>query len=275
MTTATAMKDDTVAAADGKILSKKVNGIGHLIFNNPEKRNAFSLDMGIAAAAVVEDFLADDSVRVIVLSGAGGKSFVSGADISKFEQSRATKEQVDEYNRKSDLFRQALKNSAKPTIAKIQGFCIGGGLAIALNCDIRICTEESSFGIPAAKLGIGYPSERLGQLVELCGPSAAKDLLFTGRRANAQEALRLGIVNYVVSAAELDSFVDSYAGTIAGNAPLSVLASKRGIDEYVKDADKRDVALCEKVVADCFASQDYVEGRRAFMEKRKPVFTGR
>src|SRR3954454_14115711 len=163
MTTATLTKE--TAAADGKILSKKVNGIGHLVFNNPEKRNAFSLDMSLAAADVLEDFLGDDAVRVIVLSGAGGKSFVSGADISKFEQSRATKEQVEEYNRKSDRFRQVLKSSAKPTIAKIQGFCLGGGMAIALNCDMRICTEESSFGIPAAKLGIGYPSARLGQLV--------------------------------------------------------------------------------------------------------------
>src|SRR5689334_7397 len=260
---------------ESKILSKKVGPVGHLVFNNPEKRNAFSLDMSIAAAEVLDDFLSDSAIRVIVLSGAGDKAFASGADISKFEQARATQEQIAEYNKKGERFRKLLKESPKPTIAMIRGYCLGGGMAIALNCDLRICTEESSFGIPAAKLGIGYPSERLGQLVELCGPSAAKDLLFTGRRANAQEAQRLGIVNYVVSAAELDSFVESYAGTIAGNAPLSVLASKRGIDEYIKDADKRDTALCQKVVADCFASQDYVEGRRAFMEKRKPRFTGR
>ena len=269
MTTATAVKEDS------KILSKKVGSIGHLIFNNPEKRNAFSLDMSIAAAGVMEDFLNDPAIRVIVLSGAGDKAFVSGGDISKFEQARATNEQIAEYNKKGDRFRKLLKDSAKPTIAMIRGYCLGGGMAIALNCDLRICTEDASFGIPAAKLGIGYPSERLGQLVELCGPSAAKDLLFTGRRASAQEALRLNIVNYVVPAAELESFVDNYAQSIARNAPLSVIASKRGIDEYVKDSDKRDTKLCEKVVADCFASQDYVEGRRAFMEKRKPVFTGR
>jgi enoyl-CoA hydratase len=264
----------TATATDSKILSKKSGAIGHLVFNNPEKRNAFSLDMSIAAAEVMDDFLADNAVRVIVLSGAGDKAFVSGGDISKFEQARATKEQVEEYNKKGDRFRTLLKGSAKPTIAMIRGYCLGGGMAIALNCDIRICTEDASFGIPAAKLGIGYPSERLGQLVELCGPSAAKDILFTGRRVPAQEALRLGIVNYVVAAGDLESFVDTYAGTIAQNAPLSIIASKRGIDEYVKDADKRDNALIEKVVADCFGSQDYIEGRRAFMEKRKPAFTG-
>jgi enoyl-CoA hydratase len=268
------MNTDTVMS-ENKILSQKKGAIGHLIFNNPEKRNAFSLDMSIAAADVLEDFLKDNAIRVIVLSGAGDKAFVSGGDISKFEQARATKEQVDNYTKTGERFRTLLKGSAKPTIAMIRGYCLGGGMAIALNCDLRICNEEASFGIPAAKLGIGYASERLGQLVDLVGPSAAKDLLFTGRRCNAQEALRLGIANYVVAANELEAFVDSYANNIAANAPLSIVASKRVIDEYVKDADKRDTALCARVVADCFASQDYIEGRRAFMEKRKAVFTGR
>lgn len=274
MSTATATAGET-AHAEGRILARRQGAIGHLVFNNPEKRNAFSLDMSLAAADVIEDFLADEKIRVIVLSGAGDKAFVSGGDISKFEKDRATKEDIENYNRRGDRFRQLLKGSAKPTIAMIRGYCLGGGMAIALNCDIRICTEDSSFGIPAAKLGIGYPSERLGQLVELCGPSAAKDILFTGRRVPAPEALRLGIVNYMVAKDELEAFVESYANTVGNNAPLSIVAAKRGIDEYIKDADKRDDALCRKVVEDCFSSQDYVEGRRAFMEKRKANFTGR
>ena len=257
-----------------KIISRKNGPVGQLVFNNPEKRNAFSLDMSLAAADVMEDFLADAAIRVIVLTGTGDKAFVSGGDISKFEQARATKEDVANYNKTGDRFRQLLRSSAKPTIAMIRGYCLGGGMAIALNCDLRICTEDAQFGIPAAKLGIGYAADRLGQLIDLIGPSAAKDLMFTGRRCTAPEALRLGIVNYVLPAGELEAFVDSYALNIARNAPLSVLASKRVIDEYVKDAEKRDNALTDRVVADCFASQDYVEGRRAFMEKRKPAFTG-
>ena len=265
----------TETVAEQQILSTKKGAVGHLVFNNPARHNALSLEMSMAAAEVMDDFLADDTVRVIVLSGAGGKAFVSGADISKFEKSRATKEQIEAYAKKGARFRTLLKDSAKPTIAMIRGYCLGGGLAVALNCDLRICSENSSFGIPAAKLGIGYPSERLGQLVELVGPSVAKDMMFTARRVPAPEALRLGIVNYVLAPDELEAFVENYANTIAGNAPLSIFAAKRGIDEYVKDADKRDLALCEKVVADCMGSQDYVEGRRAFMEKRKPAFTGR
>src|SRR5688572_18233754 len=214
MTTATLNTTET-ASADGKILSRKVGAVGHLVFNNPEKRNAFSLEMSIAAADVIEDFLKDDAIRVIVLSGAGDKAFVSGGDISKFEKARATKEDVENYTKTGDRFRQLLKGSAKPTIAMIRGYCLGGGMAIALNCDIRICTEESSFGIPAAKLGIGYAADRLGQLIELVGPSAAKDILFTGRRVPAPEALRLGIVSYMLAANELEAFVENYANTIA------------------------------------------------------------
>ena len=261
--------------ADDKILSSKRDGIGSLVFNNPEKRNALSPDMALAAAEVIEDFERDPAIRVIVLSGAGDKAFVSGGDISRFETERATPEQMAEYSRKSERFRSALLRVGKPTIAMIRGYCLGGGLAVALNCDLRFCSEDSQFGIPAARLGIGYGAERLTQLVRLVGPAVAKDILFSGRRLSAAEALRVGLVNQVVPAAELQSFVDNYAATLAANAPLSILAAKRVIDEIVKDKEDRDMALCERVIADCFASQDYVEGRRAFMEKRRPVFTGR
>jgi enoyl-CoA hydratase/carnithine racemase len=261
--------------ATDNILSSKRDGIGSLIFNNPERRNAISLEMSLAAADVIEDFAADPNVRVIVLSGAGDKAFVSGADISKFERDRATPEQVEEYNKKSARFRLGLRNVGKATIAKIRGYCLGGGLGIALNCDLRICTEDAQFGIPAARLGIGYGAEGLNQLVQLVGPSTAKEVLFTARRYDAQEALRVGLVNQVVSSAELDDYVEKYAAGIAGNAPLSIICAKRVVDELVKDRAERDTALCDQVVTACFASQDYAEGRRAFMEKRKAVFVGR
>jgi enoyl-CoA hydratase/carnithine racemase len=257
-----------------KILSRKDGPVGLLTFNNPERRNAVSPEMSQAATEVLEDFAADNAIRVIVLTGAGDKAFVSGADISKFESARSTPEQLEKWNQASARFRDLLRSVGKPTIAMIRGYCVGGGLGIALNCDLRISADDGQFGIPAAKLGIGYAAEAVGQLVNLVGPSAAKDILYTGRRMNAQEALRLGLVNHVLAAAELEEFVVSFAKTIAGNAPLSLIAAKRVIDELMKDPARRDNALCDRVVADCFASKDYVEGRRAFMEKRKAVFTG-
>lgn len=258
-----------------KIISRKQDGIGSLIFNNPEKRNAISLEMSLAAADVIEDFAADPEVRVIVLSGAGDKAFVSGADISKFEKDRATPEQVAEYTKRAARFRVGLRSVGKPTIAKIRGYCLGGGLGLALNCDLRICAEDAQFGIPAARLGVGYAAEALNQLVRVVGPSTAKEVLFTARRYNAQEALRVGLVNQVVPVAELDDYVAKYAAGIVGNAPLSIIAAKRVVDELVKDPEERNDALCDQVVTACFASQDYVEGRRAFIEKRKAVFVGR
>jgi enoyl-CoA hydratase len=257
------------SAPTDKILGTKKGAIGTLTFNYPEKHNAMSPEMAQAAAAVIEDFANDPAVRVIVLKGAGTKAFVSGGDISKYEHNRSTQEQLDAYNKMSSGFRDALTNVAKPTIA------MSGGLSIALRCDMRICSEDAQFSVPAARLGIGYAAESLGQLIELCGPSVAKEILFTARRYTAHEAHRIGLVNHVVQAGVLEAFVQQYADTIADNAPLSIVASKHVINEYVKDASVRNQALADKAVADCFASQDYVEGRRAFMEKRKPVWTGK
>lgn len=264
---------DTIST--DKILGMKKGAIGTLTFNYPEKLNAMSPEMSQAAAAVIEDFAGDPAIRVVILRGAGTKAFVSGGDISKYEGNRSTPEQIAAYNKMSAGFRTSLRGIGKPTIAMIRGWCLGGGLAIALNCDLRICSEDAQFGVPAAKLGIGYSAESLGQLIELAGPSVAKEILFTARRYTAHEAHRIGLVNHVLQATMLEAFVNSYAETMANNAPLSIVAAKRVIDEYVKDADQRDQALADQAVADCFASQDYVEGRRAFMEKRKPVWTGR
>jgi enoyl-CoA hydratase len=263
------------SAPTDKILGTKKGAVGTLTFNYPEKHNAMSPEMAQAAAAVINDFEADPAVRVIVLRGAGSKAFVSGGDISQYEKNRATPEQVAAYNAMSAGFRDALNNAVKPTIAMIRGYCMGGGLAIALRCDMRICSEDSQFSIPAARLSIGYGADSLAQLVDLVGPSVAKEIMFTARRYTAHEAQRIGLVNHVLQVGMLEGFVQQYADTIADNAPLAIIAAKHVINEYLKDPDKRNQARADKAVADCFTSQDYVEGRRAFMEKRKPVWQGR
>jgi enoyl-CoA hydratase/carnithine racemase len=251
--------------ATDKMIQRKDAGVGWLIFNNPAKLNAVSFEMWQATHEILDDFARDPAVRVVVVRGAGGKAFVSGADISKFEDERAEAEAVERYNANSEKAYVALLNHAKPTIAMIEGYCIGGGAGLAVCCDLRIAAEDARFAIPAAKLGLGYGLSRLRRLIDLVGPSFAKEIFFTARQFTAAEALAMGLVNRVVPVAEL----------IAENAPLTVNAVKRIVAEAMKDPGERDEALCQRLVAECFASDDYVEGRKAFMEKRKPVFTGR
>lgn len=257
-----------------RILSEKSNGVGWLTFNNPERRNAMSLDMWRRACSVMDDFESDPSIRVICMRGAGGKAFVSGADISQFEQQRQTPEQVEAYARTTGEARLRIGSVSKPLIAVIQGFCVGGGVALASLADIRIATTGSIFAIPAAKLGIAYSFDSLAQLVSLVGPAFAKEMLFTGRRFSAEEALRAGLVNEVVPESELETSVFHLATNISRNAPLSLRAAKVGIDQLMLDPEKRDLALVESSAQACFDSRDYAIGRRAFMEKRVPEFTG-
>jgi enoyl-CoA hydratase/carnithine racemase len=262
-------------ATTDKMLSRKEGKIGYLTFNNPERHNAVSLEMWEAAAGYLEDFKNDKTIRVVVVTGAGGKAFVSGADISKFEKERSSQDSVDRYNAAVDRANDAFYHFPKPTIAMIRGYCIGGGLGLALCCDMRICTDGSKFAVPAAKLGLGYHYGGLKKLVDLVGPSFAKEIFFTARQFTAAEAQMMGLVNRVLPDAELAAYVSNYAEMIADNAPLTVDSVKFIVEQTTADETRRDLDRCEALVRACFASNDYIEGRKAFMEKRKPVFTGR
>jgi len=264
-----------MTALTDKIIVEKSDGIGRFIFNQPQKHNAISFEMWQGISRAMSDFAADDSVRVIILSGAGKKAFSAGADISEFAELRATREGVEEFERGAVKAHEDLTTIDKPTIAMIQGYCIGGGAGIALCCDLRIASEEARFGIPAAKLGLAYRWDDVYPLVQLVGASFAKEILFTGRQFSAEEALQMGLVNRVVPRSELESYVGEYAERIASNAPLTVRSAKRTIGEALKDPGDRDLDMVSELVDACFASDDYAEGRKAFMEKRKPEFKGR
>ena len=250
------------------------DGIGRMVFNNPAKRNALSLDMWRGIAEILERFEADDEVRVAVMSGTGGKAFVSGADISEFDKKRSNAEQRADYGRQSARGSHALATFRKPLIAEITGFCIGGGLATALNADVRFATPDSTFGIPAAKLGLGYQYGGLAKLARVVGPSQARDILLSARFLEADEALAIGLINFVVPRDEIAEQVTSYAKRVAANAPLTVRAAKAAVNAWEAGASADDLANVQALVDACFDSEDYREGRRAFAEKRKPVFRG-
>jgi len=264
---------DVMTATD-KVVARQEGAVGHLMFNNPERRNAVSLDMWEAAAKILDGFARDSNVRVVVVSGAGGKAFVSGADISRFGDERATEEAIARYNAMVEKANTTFYEFPKPTIAMIRGYCIGGGVGLAVCCDLRICSDNSRFAVPAAKLGLGYGFTGIKRLSDLVGPAFAKEIFFTARQFDAEEARAMGLVNRVVPDAELEDYVRNYADTIAANAPLTVDAVKYIVGQVVKDESQRNLARAAEMVKKCFESKDYVEGRTAFMEKRKPVFTG-
>src|SRR6516165_2782628 len=258
-------------AQTDKLLARKEAGVGFVIFNNPERHNAVSLEMWEATTGALAKFAEDDEVRVVVLTGAGGKAFVSGADISKFASERASLEATRAYDVKTAAAFNSIYEFPKPTIAMIHGYCFGGGVGLASCCDLRICSDNSKFAVPAAKLGLGYAYAGLKRLVDIVGASFAKEIFYTARQFDAQEAYAMGLVNRVVPQAELEAYVNSITDMICTNAPLTIKAAKFAIGEILKDESKRDVSSIDKMVEACFASGDYVEGRTAFMEKRKPA----
>src|SRR3954468_15628912 len=261
--------------AEGKILQSVGEGVGVITFNNPAKRNAMSLDMWEGFGHALVELRDDPDVRVVIMVGAGDKAFVSGADISQFEKTRHNAEASEQYSKRSAAQRALLADYPKPTIACIKGFCLGGGMQVAMLADIRIAAENSQFGIPAAKLGIAYGYDGLKHLVSLVGPSWARLIMYTGMKIDSAEALRIGLVDRISPDAQLWDATMEIARTISGNAPLAIKAAKVTIAQVIKDPDKRDMNAIKQVGTDCMDSADFREGRQAFMEKRKPKFKGK
>jgi enoyl-CoA hydratase/carnithine racemase len=261
------------AAAD-KVLTKRVGAVAEIILNNPARHNAISLDMWQRMAELLAEAAADRSVRVLIVAGAGGRAFAAGADISRFESERASLEATRHYNVIAGEASERLYTFPRPTIAKIRGFCIGGGVNIATCCDMRFAASDATFAIPAARLGLGYGFAGVKRLAEVVGLPAAMDLFYTARRLSADEALAMGLVNRVVPVTDIDETVAETARTICENAPLTIAAIKAIAREIGKPSAARDLAKVDAMVEACFTSHDYAEGRRAFMEKRKPDFTG-
>ena len=262
------------AAAQPRLRLEIEPPLGWILADNPARRNAFTAAMWRTLPHMVVTAAGDERVRVLILRGAGEEAFSAGADISEFEAAR-TGDNARDYDRLNHEAFAALSACAKPTIAMIHGPCLGGGLALAVCCDLRLAAQNAKVAIPAARLGLGYDPRWLRPLLAVVPPAPAKEILFTGRRFSAADAERMGLLNRVLPARELEAETRLLAHTIAANAPLSIRAAKRAIDELARQPEHANLEALDALVAACFASEDYAEGRRAFLEKREPRVTGR
>jgi len=258
-----------------ELITQRAGAVATVLFSNPEKMNAVTFDMWSAVPATLAALDADPAVRVVVIAGDGDKAFISGADISQFEKLRGTAEAQAEYSKAVEKAYLAPMNCSKPVIARIRGICIGGGLGFAAACDLRICADDAVFRMPAARLGLGYSPTGVRRFMNVIGAANTAEIFFTARKFDAQEALHMGFVSRVVPAAQLERAVAETCELIAENAPLTVAAAKFAVQQALRDPSERDMAKAVRMVENCFASADHKEGRKAFMEKRKPSFTGR
>lgn len=260
--------------AEGKLQLTRQDGVAKIVFNNPARLNAMSQAMWQALGDVCADLAEDDSLRVVTLEGAGEKAFVAGADISEFGKTRGSADAAAAYNATVARAEALLEALPVPTLALVRGYCVGGGLGIAMRCDLRMAREDARFAITPAKLGLGYGFEGVASLNRRLGHAVTADLLFTGRKVPAAEALSRGICDFVYPAATFDADCAAYVATMAANAPLTIRAAKAALLELAKPEAAQDPARIETMIETCYNSADYQEGQTAFAEKRPPVFKG-
>jgi enoyl-CoA hydratase/carnithine racemase len=258
-----------------EILTQRNGPVTTLLISNPARMNAMSRDMWMQLAEGIRAADADPAVRVIVLRGEGEKSFVSGADISQFEKMRGSADAQAEYEKAVNDGYNAPVHCSKPVVAAIRGICIGGGLGLAAACDVRICSDDTIFRMPAGRMGLGYGPSGVRRFVAMIGAANTTDLFMSARKFGAAEAQRIGFVSQVHAPDRIDAAVAEYVQMVAENAPLTLAAAKFAIREALKDPADRDTERALNMVKACFDSQDYREGRTAFMEKRVPQFQGR
>lgn len=260
-----------MSAPEGRVLAQTDGPLGWIIFDNPARLNALSEDMSAQALEIVRDFVQDDTIRVLILRGAGTKAFISGGDISKFQDKAETREPGDD-RRNYDALKSAIGATGKPVLAMIHGYCLGGGLGLALSADIRLAASSARLGIPAAKRALGYPWQHMKTLVDIVGPAVAKDIMLSGRQIEGDEALRMGLVNRLIPTEALERETRAYAQTLAENAPLTIRAAKICIDELMRDSS--DIGRMQALIDEASNSTDFLEATEAFLAKRKPVFRG-